>query len=443
MFRLCLFLFSFLVAYVPVLAQGLVQAPDLVTALSKASEQKKLVLLQLESKDCASCNEAAIAIFAGKSIQAKIAGSFIGVVVSAKSTSWQEYTTTYLSVNGGITIVLDEAGTPVHRFNATSTDVQAYTEQLNLAIARRSSGARLRTMDSSFKAGNRTPALMENLMIAKNRVGLETDSLLDKYAETLPPDSLKSRRVILFMARLSPVLGSASDKLLRKNSDFFNQCWFSIPSDQRVAINNNIIRKSKLAAIARKDLAAAYLAAEFAKSTYFDTYNAQRIFDQTMIEFFREANDTAKYIPMAVYYYDTYFMSVPVDSIQVIDTLKLREFAVQSGGAAQSPVLTTELYSKQLGNAAWSFYSITRDSAALSRALNWAKRAIEFSPAGSAIDVYARLLYHFGDTKKGIEYEEDAIDELKKKGIPAVEQEEVLKKMKEGNLKKTVQKSIQ
>ncbi|MEO6916110.1 MAG: hypothetical protein ABI151_11035, partial [Chitinophagaceae bacterium] len=75
---------------------------------------------------------------------------------------------------------------------------------------------------------------------------------------------------------------------------------------------------------------------------------------------------------------------------------------------------------------------MTKDSAALSRALNWAKRANEFSESGSSLDVYARLLYHFGDAKSGIEFEQNAIEELKRKGQPVVEQEEVLKRMRGG-----------
>ena len=151
------------------------------------------------------------------------------------------------------------------------------------------------------------------------------------------------------------------------------------------------------------------LVASFAKSTYFDPYSSERIYDQTMIEYFREAKDTAKYIPMAVYYYDKYFMTIPTDSVRLADQ-----------------------YSNYLKNAAWSFYTITRDSAAISRAMNWAKRAIEFSELPASLDVYARLLYHFGDSKNGIQYEEDAIAELKKRKAASEEQEKALKMMKEG-----------
>ncbi|MEO6914891.1 MAG: hypothetical protein ABI151_03885, partial [Chitinophagaceae bacterium] len=359
--------FFFLIFSTSLFAQDELQPKDLNTALPLAGEQKKLVLLQLESKDCSKCNEAVRKAFSNESLRAKINQSFIMVLVPATSKSWADYSERFKSVNGGVTLFLDQAGTLVSRYNTTSSNASTYGEQFRLANARRGYGATLRSLENNYRDGDRSARLMETLMIAKNRVGLETDSLLDDYAKNLSPDSLRSKRVILFMARMSPPLGSASDKALRKNADFFNQCWFSIPADQRVAINNNIIRKTKQAAIARKDIDAAYLTASFAKSTYFDIYNAQRIFDQTMIEYFREAGDTAKYIPMAVYYYDTYFMSVPVDSIQVIDTLRLRDFAIKDKtvGSSQTltpPVLATELYANQLKNAAWGFYTMTKDS---------------------------------------------------------------------------------
>ena len=277
------------------------------------------------------------------------------------------------------------------------------------SLAAHAQQASLQALESRYKSGERNIQLLENLMVARNKASLSTDSLLDEYAQALPPDSLKRKRVIQLMTKLSPIVGSAADSILRKDAETFSLYWFALPADQRVAINNNIIRKSKAAAVKNKDMEAAMLVASFAKSTYFDPYSSERIYDQTMIEYFREAKDTAKYIPMAVYYYDKYFMTIPTDSVRLADQ-----------------------YSNYLKNAAWSFYTITRDSAAISRAMNWAERAIEFSELPASLDVYARLLYRSGDKAGAFIKEELAVKRAKEKQIPSAPFEAMLEKMKTG-----------
>jgi hypothetical protein len=277
------------------------------------------------------------------------------------------------------------------------------------ALAAEAQQTSLQALETRYKNGEKNIQLLENLMVARNKASLSTDSLLDEYAKALPPDSLKRKRVILLLTKLSPIVGSAADSILRKDAETFSLYWFALPAEQRVAINNNIIRKSKAAAVKNRNMEAAMLAASFAKSTYFDPYSSERIYDQTMIEYFREAKDTAKYIPMAVYYYDKYFMTVPTDSVRLADQ-----------------------YSNYLKNAAWSFYTMTRDSAAISRAMNWAKRAIEFSELPASLDVYARLLYRSGNKADAYIKEELAVKRAKEKQLPSAPYEAMLDKMKSG-----------
>lgn len=280
---------------------------------------------------------------------------------------------------------------------------------LSVASAVCQSPAQLQDLETQYRSGEKSLKLLESLMVARNKAGLATDSLLDEYAMALPADSLKRKRIILLITKLSPIVGSKADQILRKDENTFSTYWFTLPAGDRVAINNNIIRKSKLAAFRNKDMQAAMLVAEFAKSTYFDPYNSERIYDQTMFEYFRDARDTTKYIAIAVYYIDKYFMTIPLDSVRLADQ-----------------------YSSYLGNAAWNFYKITSDSAAISRAVNWAKRAIEFSELPASLDVYARLLYRTGKRGEAYTLEETAVKKAKEKKIVSKPYEDMLEKMKNG-----------
>lgn len=426
-------------------SQSAFEAISLDEALVKAQKQNKIVLIQVAAKDCDMCNQVFRTAFEKATLKQKTTSDCICILVSADQKLWKTMQKAYNTREGGVTLFVDEKGTLIHRYNGTSSNADIYVENINRAKAKLGNAGIYRNMEKSYQDGKRNAELMEAFLVQRNNLGLEIDSLLDEYALSLPVDSAKSRRPLSFIARLAPVLGSPADKVLRKNVSLFNQVWLSLEQQERVAINNNIIRKSKQIAVANRDINAAYRVATFAGSTHYDVNTAQRAYDQNMIDFFRETRDTVQYLQYATAFYDDYLMTISVDSIKKIDSLKMRQAAANMQGdtlrsganafAVRKSITfspSTQMYANQLTIAARTLYGFTKDFTYLQKALEWIKRADEFYESPAAIDLYARLLFRLGKSDEAIALEQKAIETGKKREYPVKEWEDVLKKMKKG-----------
>ncbi|MEJ7768108.1 MAG: hypothetical protein WKF89_09870, partial [Chitinophagaceae bacterium] len=196
-------------------------------------------------------------------------------------------------------------------------------------------------------------------------------------------------------------------------------------------------------AISTRDLNAAYRVATFAGSTHYDITSAQKAYDKNMLDFYREINDTVQYLADATRYYDTYYMTIPVDSIKQVDSIKSRQLSTVPKGdaipgstnssATRRSIIfsaSSQIYTNQLSAAAKSFYQFSKDFVHLKKALEWAKRACEFYDTPDAMDIYARILFRLGNEEEAIAWEGKAIETGKKRGIHSREREEVLNKMK-------------
>ena len=147
-------------------------------------------------------------------------------------------------------------------------------------------------------------------------------------------------------------------------------------------------------------------------------------------------------------YYETFFMTINVDSITKIDSVKKANMfkvpltpppsgASASGGMimqtqAVSFTPAAAYYENSLNDGAWTIYTYTKSPLYLSKALQWAKRAIEFMETPQAIDTYARILYKTNNRNAAIEWELKAIEMNKARKLSTSEYEKVLAAMKNG-----------
>ena len=210
-----------------------------------------------------------------------------------------------------------------------------------------------------------------------------------------------------------------------------------MPLAQRVNINNRIIHKSMKKAIEERNESFAYRVAAFARNTNDNNTQAGiKAYDMNMLNYYRETNDTMNYVARAIHYFDNYFMTVNPDSIKRKDSLRLSPQLLTGAGNAMitkkmiSYAPIAQNFTRELNNGAWSFYTMTRDSLHLKKALQWAKRANEFFDSPEAMDTYARLLYRIGSFQEAIDWETKAIGQRKKQGFNTIEYEAILENMK-------------
>jgi hypothetical protein len=413
-------------------------------ALNKSRKTNQLIFLQLESSSCGQCNEVANKAFQDQSLASELEQTFICLKITPDHPDRQAITGLYNSSFGSLFISNDK--TLIHKYSKSTTRAAEYKEQMDIALAKASEDLSVSELEKEYN-DNKSPAILEALLLKRKTLNLETDSLLDEYISLLPPDSLSSERALLVIAQMAPVIGSKPDQLLRKNYSLFNRVWYSMDVPVRVSINNQIISKSLKKAVKEKNESYAYRVAGFARSINNNAQSGLKSFDWSMLTYYKQTNDTANYFTRAVNYYDCYYMKVNPDSIKLKDSLSRKKLLAQSPVTIEKrgdSVLKkkqiiyaplTQNFTSDLNNAAWNFYIMTQNLFYLQKATAWARRANEFYESPEAMDTYARLLYKTGNKNEALEWMNKAISLKKTRGFGTQDYESILQKMKNNSIK--------
>lgn len=427
-------------------AQGPFTAGTFASALQKAKTEGKMVFLQYDADDCNDCNEVADKAFSDKQLSERLAATFICLRIDRHHPDRALVGRLY-HMNGKFgSLFLDDNKNLIYNFQRTSSLPREYNLAIDAALGKAGETLQLHELEKEYGKGNRSPGFLEMLLVKKRSLALPIDSLLDEYVSLLPPDSLRSQRVLQFIAGMAPVLGSTADLAFRKDQLRFNNAWYMMPLQQRVNINTAIIGRSLQKAIDNQNEAYAIQVASFAQSTFVtDKEAGLRKYENTMMEFYRETRDTARYFDLAMDYYNRYPMRIPVDSIKRVDSISLHKLlaatpardSVTSSGVVHTTrnvkfFPTAQYYARDLAAGAQSFYDLSADPARWQTALAWARRSLEFLELPEAYDTYARLLYRLNRKPEALASEQRAIDMKKKRGLSAAEQETALAAMKKG-----------
>ncbi len=420
-------------------------------AVKEAKTANKIVLLVLESADCAQCNAVAIQGFSNPIFGRAVVNSCITVKVSATSEERKYIDSRYHITSSFGMLFVDGEGNYLHKYTASTTYYVTLMEQLNKALDKKDHpDTDFAKLQKEYDEGKRDFALLYALVAKKNELDMEHDSITEEMIEATPADSATSLSFLQFLAAQAPLIGSKAEQYMHKDNRNFNDAWFLMPVQKRVSINGRINFKSKNKAIAEKDKSYAEKVANYTAGTYTDRTQARRAHDKNMIDYYKGVQDTATYLIKTTLFYDQYLMNINVDSIKKVDSIRLREMfaaaqpnqnTIQSNGSGTVARATvqfnpyTQYYTNELNTAAWSVYTYTHDAAYNIKALAWAKRANEFYENPGAMDTYARLLYRTGNKEEAISWEEKAIKLNIIRKVPAItsaEYEEMLGKMRSG-----------
>jgi hypothetical protein len=432
-----------------VFAQSTFRDISFEQAIELSAKTGKLIFLQVESADCRHCNEVANKAFEDKELRTKFEQTVICLKIGPDAADRETINKLYGVKMSFGSFFIDQNKSLIHSFPQSTTRAAEYISQIDLALYKSGEEVRVIELEKEYRAGNKTSAMLELILRKRKSLNLETDALLDEYVEILPTDSIKSLRKLAFIAQMAPVIGSPADSKLRSNYTLFNEAWFTLPLAERVAINSRINNKSIEKAIKEKNETYAYRVATFVRSTYAGDYLAgKKMYDYYLLRFYKETNNLQQYRVRAIDYYDNYFMTLSVDSIKKADSEKRNLQAANtkpsaitksdSGSLQQrqfkqfayAPI--TQNFTRDLNDAAWSFYKMFDDSTNTNKALQWSKRANEFYESPEAMDTYARLLYRSGYSSQAASWMEKAIALRKKRGFPTAESESILENIRQG-----------
>lgn len=423
-------------------AQQLFGNLNLKEALQRADEQGKLVFLQFESDDCQQCNDVADKGLSDEKLQAMLRENFIVVKSRPGDPDRQQLAATYNMKRGFGSLFINAAGMLVHKYPMSTTFSKEYFNQVDIALQKAGESASITEWEKQYRAGNKSFGVLEQLLLHRRQLNMDTDPLLDEYVAALPRDSALSPTMLQFVASFAPVLQSKADLFLRANREAFNWAWFAMDGPTRVNINNRIIFKSMERAIREKNERSAYHAASFARGTFEQrTVAAEKAFYNNMLRFYEQTNDTVKYITRAREFYDQFYMTVSPDSLRHADSLNRNAVfraapkdTVREGGRTRVSAIVpfrpiAQDYMRALNNAAWTYYRMSKSIPHMLTAHKWSQRALEFYKSPEALDTYAKLCYRLGQKTEAVIAMEEAIALRKKQGFPSREYEMVLVKM--------------
>ncbi|WP_114790055.1 hypothetical protein U0035_12155 [Niabella yanshanensis] len=288
-----------------------------------------------------------------------------------------------------------------------------------------------------FDKGNKNIEDLKKLIQAKTDLGLDTKLLLTEFINLLPRDSFNTGSV-RFLMRQSPAFGSNAYQRA-VNSANFSEAWWPMALQERIEINQRIIKKSTNIAITNRDMNYVKSVVQFARftcNTEKDKLYAERT---VLMNYYMHTGDTIRYMEIAAMFNDDYAAAsrqagiiTATDSTDAADPEipeRLRQLntptAVRVAGRSPQAIY--------LNSAANYFYRIDREKRYLQKAVNWAALSVALYPDYMNRHTYALLLYRSGNKEQAIEMERLAIKNAKDKQLSiASKWEPLLQKMKDG-----------
>ncbi len=170
----------------------------------------------------------------------------------------------------------------------------------------------------------------------------------------------------------------------------------------------------------------------------------QQAGQETFLQYYKGIHESANYVTAATRFYETYFMTVTVDSVLRVDSIKKAGMFKNIPGSSNGPMIVEQgtpmigfaplasYYAGAFNDGARTIYNYTKKTEYLGKALLWAKRANEFIDQPEIMDTYARLLYKTNHKDVAVTLETKAIEIRKSKKISATEYEKVLDAMQKG-----------
>lgn len=417
-------------------------------ALETAKNEKRILMVQLSSKDCIQCNEVAEKGLGSATVNNKIsAEKIIAVQYVFGDPDWNLLTKKYSAPDGLLLLFFSPTGNVIYKYNGSTSFANSYVQMIDVAKSKLNDEAAIETFEKAYESGSRNTALLEQLINFRQNLNRETEQVLDDYVKSLPKDSLQSITQLQKIARFAPILNTYADSSMRSNNDRFNEAWYRMDMQTRININNLIIAKTRKKAVDQKNNTLAFRTANFAAGVNSNAMEKNRLYIFQLMEYFRLTQDTANYLNYAGRLYEQYYMRISADSIKKMDSITRQQAlappsfdlppGVSSEGNGRIGVQRTityapkaQFFANDLNNGAFSVYKMNPPEKYTAMALKWSARSLEFYESAASLDTYARLLYKTGQRDSAIYYQQKAVELEKNKGYKAAAFETVLKKMK-------------
>lgn len=398
-------------------------------ALEKASKTNQILFIQIES-ECLSCDAMAERALSSHEIKEFFA-QFICIKVLHNSTDYQKLLESYfLYPSYPFSIFIDSKGNYLSSFNNFSTaNWKLYIDLANKALAAKENPPFTAYMAALTKNDTKRELLKE-FIIKLSEQNFNSDSLLDKYIESLTIKELSNEAELNFIFHCAPVIGSKAFKAMQQDLPVFRKVFETIPAEERIKINQKIFQKSKIKLFRSKDETYLYSVGNFLKTMYGeDKKEANRAETAFRLEFFKVAKkDFETYYQIAHGFYNYHYSKLNMDTIRIKEMSRIINLP-------NGVIKGVELYQtgNEFNNIACTIVESTSDKEQLGFALKLSEKTLKYN-VPTYFDTYARILYRLGGRKDAIDWQKKAITTSDSLNLPNRELIEALSKMKAGTL---------
>jgi hypothetical protein len=352
-----------------------------------------------------------------------------------------------------------------HLDNGNDSNKNKYIAMVTTAISL-SKETSLNELESKYLANKNDNQNLENLIKTRIKKGITNNAdLIEQFVKNLKPADFNDYNTVLLIYKAGPLAYENAYRMARSNPKISDSIYKTENLKTRIEINNAIISNTLSAAIKNKNINLANSAASFARVSHGPNYPAaKRAYESNMLTYYKAVKDTAAYLPLAVAFYDNYYMTLSTDSIKKLEEKnQIKMFEQNTKLDPNAKVLTqaqfeqlkknpigmqskktilhvvgksdNNTFATTLNNVAYDFYTFgTNNKHYLKTAMLWSKRSIELSPKAGFYDTFAHLLYKLGDHNEAIKNQEIAVSKAKVEKIDLMKMQEALKKMKEKTL---------
>ena|GEM_PF-829646 len=341
-------------------------------------------------------------------------------------------------------IFLDSEGEPFYRGLGVTTPIaKTYLDMGNEALRLLALGKTPGYFKRKQQNGKLSQNELKEYITARQQLSLFGNSnLIDEYVNNLTIQSLNNYNEVLFILRSGPIAYGKTYSLCYTNRKIIDSIYKTESLEIRREINNHIIANTRNEAIRKRDNMMAQQLSNFVRSSWSKDYNrGNKAATEELLYYYSAIKDTLNYYRQAVWFYDTNYMKVSVDSIKKLKeivqndmyqtmlkhTKELNPNARVTEGPKPGSVKVTGRKPVIMGspsitipaadvpavlnNAAYTFYTLgTRNPEYLTKALLWVKRAMELAPTNAQYDTMAHILYRLGLVDEAILNQKKAIE---------------------------------
>lgn len=453
------FLFSLLwMAPAVLFAQGIhFETGNWQSVVAKAKKEKKLIYVDVYTTWCGPCKMLEANIFPKKEAGDKYNALFVNYRLDAEKGAGIPFAKKY-EVNGYPTnLFLDpNTGKVIYRVSGAPVKVEHFNDNADIAIAERNDPMTPDKYKAEFASGNHKPEFLKKYLLKLQRLEQKIDEVLNAYVATLDTKNLSDSDVY-FLAEHTHSLFNDAVPLLDANRDVM---------DAQYPENTYSTFDARLKGWAYGSYEIARNAKDEKKLNELDVllhrYQPKEATSEMFWyrnRFYLETGDTAKAEEVAqaeADYLSGFSLAdfaekdrqemekIRVNVRHQLSRMKLPEGAnidtlVERNLGGNLIGLPSLSAANTLNDLAWKVFENKKATKAqLTQAIQWSRKAVEFSkpyPAfwASYADTYASLLYRSGQKEEAIKIEQAAWETAKSlDGEDAANLEETLKKMKDG-----------